>query len=81
LAAQAAASYAAAGWTQTSSGNYTAPDGILSTCAYYDPTVTGAEAEAEALKAKFPGIDRVEPKFSDLPAGPIVVVLTPGYQP
>jgi hypothetical protein len=81
LAALAAAKYIAAGWTVSSSGNYTAPDGILSTCAYYDPTVSGSEAEASALKAQFPGIDRVEPKFGDLPAGPIVVVLTPGYQP
>ncbi|MCW2495686.1 MAG: LytR cell envelope-related transcriptional attenuator [Jatrophihabitans sp.] len=81
LASQAGAQFAAGGWTVTSSGNYDAPDGILSTCAYYDPAVSGAEADAQALKAQFPGIARVEPKFADLPAGPIVVVLTPGYNP
>jgi hypothetical protein len=81
LASQAAAKFTADGWTVTSSGNYEAPDGILSTCAYYDPAVSGAEADAQALQAQFPGIDRVEPKFADLPAGPIVVVLTPGYNP
>lgn len=77
LAAQAAASFRAGGWTVTSDGNY--QNNVVSTCAYYDPSVVGAQAAAQALQVQFPGIKRVQPKFSGLPAGPIVVVLTPGY--
>jgi hypothetical protein len=52
---------------------------ILSTCAYYDPSVDGAEAAAQALQQQFPAIKRVKPRFAELPSGPIVVVLTPDY--
>ncbi len=77
LAAQAAASFRTGGWTVTSEGNY--QNSIPSTCAYFDPSVAGAQAAARALQAQFPGIKRVQPKFPGLPAGPIVVILTPGY--
>lgn len=77
LASQAAQTFEAGGWTVTSFGNYT--NDIISTCAYYDPDVTGAKAAATALQDQFPTIQRVEPKFAGLPAGPIVVVLTPDY--
>ena len=77
LAEQARATFQAGGWTVTATGNLT--NDILSTCAYYDPAVSGAQAAATALQAQFPAIKRVQPKFPELPAGPIVVVLTPDY--
>jgi hypothetical protein len=77
LAAQAATRFEDGGWTVTSEGNLT--NNILSTCAYYDPTVSGAKKAAKALQAQYPTIKRVEPKFDELPAGPVVVVLTPDY--
>jgi hypothetical protein len=61
----------------TSTGNLV--NSIISTCAYYDPNVEGAQAAATALQAQFPAIKRVVPKFAELPAGPIVVVLTADY--
>ncbi len=78
LAKQAAASFETGGWQVTSTGNLT--NNIISTCAYYDPGSSGAKAAADALKAQFPTVRRVEPKFSGLPSGPVVVVLTPDYQ-
>jgi hypothetical protein len=77
LAQVAAARFQAGGWTVTSTGNLS--NSIISTCAYYDPNVAGAAASATALRAQFPAIMRVVPKFSGLPAGPIVVVLTSDY--
>jgi hypothetical protein len=77
LAQVAAARFQAGGWTVTGTGNLA--NSIISTCAYYDPTVAGAQAAATALRAQFPAIARVAPKFSGLPAGPIVVVLTSDY--
>ena len=77
LAKRAAQRFEDGGWTVTSSGNLT--NNIISTCAYYDPDTRGAKAAAMALQAQFPTIKRVEPKFSQLPSGPVVVVLTPGY--
>ena len=77
LAAQAAQRFRSAGWTVTSYGNL--QNDILSTCAYYDPSVPDAKAAARVLKHEFPTIKRVRPKFAQLPAGPIVVVLTPDY--
>jgi len=78
LAQQAAQRFEDGGWTVTSYGNY--QNDILSTCAYYDPNVAGAQAAAEALQRQYPTIKRVKEKFDGLPAGPIVVVLTPDYQ-
>ena len=77
LAAKAAASFQAGGWTVTSVGSLR--NDVIATTAYYDPTVAGAQAAAEALQVQFPGIKRVLPKFAELPAGPIVVVLTSDY--
>jgi len=77
LAAKAGATFQAGGWTVTSVGSLR--NDVISTTAYYDPTVAGAQAAAEALQVQFPGIKRVLPKFAELPAGPIVVVLTSDY--
>ena len=65
------------GWTVTSTD--TIVNDILSTCAYYDPNTPGAQQAAEQLQQQFPAIKRVKEKFSDLPAGPVVVVLTSDY--
>jgi hypothetical protein len=54
---------------------------ILSTCVYYDPAYPGAKAAAERLQQQFPAIKRVEPRFAELPAGPLVVVLTSDFAP
>jgi putative intracellular protease/amidase len=77
LATQAAARFESGGWKVTSSGNLT--NEIISTCAYYDAADPQAKAAAEALQAQYPVIKRVEPKFPQLPSGPVVVVLTPDY--
>jgi hypothetical protein len=77
LAASAAKTFSSGGWTVTSSGNIV--NNILSTCAYYDPSDPQNQVAAEALMAQFPAIKRVVAKFSGLPAGPIVVVLTSDY--
>jgi hypothetical protein len=77
LADTAKARFVAGGWTVTSTGNLV--NSIISTCAYYDPDVTGAKAAAQALQAQFPAIKRTAVKFAELPAGPVVVVLTPDY--
>ena len=79
LAGQAAHRFESAGWKVSSVGNLT--NDIISTCAYYDPSVANAKAAAKALKHEFPTIKRVRPKFPQLPPGPIVVVLTPDYAP
>ena len=77
LAQQAADRFRAGGWTVTSVGNL--QNEILSTCAYYDPSDPQAKAAAHALRQQFPTIKRTKPKFPELPAGPVVVVLTPDY--
>jgi hypothetical protein len=80
LARDAAQRFEAAGWTVTSyDENY--HNDILSTAAYYDPSVEGAKEAATALQKQFPTIKRVVPKFEGLPDGPVVVVLTTDYQP
>jgi hypothetical protein len=77
LAAAAAHRFQAGGWTVRSTGNLV--NDIISTCAYYDPASKGAQAAAEALRAQFPAIKRVEPRFPELPSAPVVVVLTADY--
>jgi len=77
LAAKAGATFQAGGWTVTSVGSLR--NDVISTTAYYDPTVAGAQTAAEALQVQFPAVKRVLPKFAELPAGPIVVVLTSDY--
>jgi len=65
------------GWTVTSTGNIT--NDILSTCATYDPSDPANQAAALQLQQQFPAIKRVKERFSELPPGPIVVVLTTDY--
>jgi hypothetical protein len=65
------------GWTVT--GTSTFEGDILSTAAYYDPAIPGAQAAAEALQHQFPEIRRVRPKFAGLGPGPVIVVLTYDY--
>ncbi|MHA3701990.1 LytR C-terminal domain-containing protein [Jatrophihabitans sp. YIM 134969] len=77
LAQQAAATFTQGGWKVSDTGNL--DQDILSTCAYYDPSVPGAQAAAEALMQQFPAIKRTKEKFGALPAGPVVVVLTADY--
>jgi hypothetical protein len=77
LAQLAASRFEAGGWTVSSTGNLS--NDIISTCAYYDPSISGAQAAATALRTQFPAIKRIQPKFAELPAGPIVVVLTSDY--
>jgi hypothetical protein len=67
----------AGGWTASSGGSF---DGsILSTAVYYDPAVSGADQAATALEAQFPAILRVKPKFTGLPQGALILVLTSDY--
>ena len=77
LATQASQEFESGGWTVTSVDNL--QNDILSSCAYYDPAVVDAKAAALALQQQFPEIKRVRPKFPELPAGPVVVVLTSDY--
>jgi len=77
LAAQAARQFEDGGWSVTRIDDL--QNEILSPCAYYDPSTKNAHAAAKALQRQFPGIDRVKPKFAELPSGPIVVVLTGDY--
>ena len=77
LADTAAGRFRAGGWTVTSTGNLV--NNIASTVAYYDPSVANAQAAATELQTQFPAIKRVVAKFSGLPAGPIIVVLTSDY--
>jgi cytoskeletal protein RodZ len=77
LAADAAHRFEAGGWTVTKYGNL--KNDIRSTCAYYEAGNLAAKTAAKALQAQYPTIKRVEPKFPQLPSGPVVVVLTPDY--
>lgn len=77
LASEAATRFEQGGWTVDHVGNLT--NDIISTCAYYDPSVAHARAAATALRRQYPTIQRVEPRFDGLDDGPVVVVLTPDY--
>jgi LytR cell envelope-related transcriptional attenuator len=80
LARDAASRFEGGGWNVTTyDENYT--NDIVSTVAYYDPDVAGAKKAATALQKQYPTIKRVVAKFPELPAGPIVVVLTSDYSP
>jgi hypothetical protein len=80
LAGAAAARFESGGWKVTSfDENYS--NDIASTAAYYDPAVSGAKKAAKALQNQYPTIKRVVPRFPELPAGPVVVVLTADYSP
>jgi hypothetical protein len=78
LASEAADQFKGAGWTVTAVDE-TYSNNILSTAAYYDPSVANAKAVADALQHQFPTIKRVEPKFTPLVDGPVVVILTTDY--
>ena len=78
LATRAADQFKVSGWTVTQvDENYS--NNIISTAAYYDPSVANARSVAEALQHQFPAIKRVVPRFTPLVAGPIVVILTTDY--
>jgi len=77
LAGTAAARFRAGGWMVTSTDELT--NDILSTVAYFDPASAGAQQAALQLQQQFPAIKRVVARFAELPAGPIVVVLTSDY--
>jgi hypothetical protein len=77
LATHASQEFESGGWTVTTVDNL--QNDILSSCAYYDPSAANAKAAALALQQQFPEIKRVEPKFPELPSGPVVVVLTSDY--
>lgn len=77
LAQTAAATFTEGGWTVTDTANWS--QSTISTCAYYDASVAGAEAAAQALMQQFPAIKRAVAKYGALPAGPVVVVLTNDY--
>jgi hypothetical protein len=80
LARDATSRFEGGGWNVTTyDENYS--NDIISTAAYYDPAVAGAKRAADALQKQYPTIKRVVPKFAELPAGPIVVVLTSDYSP
>jgi hypothetical protein len=75
--AKALSQLRAGGWTASDGGIF---DGsILSTAVYYDPAVSGAQRSATALQAQFPAIQRVKEKFSGLPEGAIILILTSDY--
>jgi hypothetical protein len=77
LAEDTARAMRAKGWKVA--GYETYSNDIISSCAYYDPSVSGAKAAAEELQKEFPGIKRVKARFPELPDYPIVVVLNSDY--
>lgn len=86
LGQQAADTFEQGGWTVDGvDENYN--NDILSSAAYYDPSIHGARHAALVLRKQFPSISRVEPRFAPssgsepLPAGPVIVVLTADYHP
>lgn len=78
LGQQAASRFHAGGWPISSvQENY--QNDVITTTAYYDPATAGAEHAAQALVRQYPTIHRVAARFTQLPAGPVVVVLTSDY--
>ncbi len=78
LAHQAAQRFKHAGWHVTSTQEGYQND-VITTTAYYDPATPGAKRAALALQRQFATIHRVAERFAELPAGPVVVVLTTDY--
>jgi hypothetical protein len=72
-----AAKFRAKGWHVVGSEQYS--NDIISSAAYYDPADPTNLAAAQKLQADFPGIVRVVPRFPELPAYPIVVILNPDF--
>lgn len=77
LAARAKTDLQNAGWTVTDATNYS--NDIISTAAYYDPSDPANQQAALALQRQFPWIKRVVARFPQLPASPIVLILTASY--
>ncbi|HEY8300751.1 MAG TPA: LytR C-terminal domain-containing protein [Jatrophihabitans sp.] len=78
LASQAAQRFRTGGWKVTGVQEAYQND-VITTTAYYDPAVAGAQKAAQELAKQYPTIHRVAAKFPELPAGPVVVVLTTDY--
>jgi hypothetical protein len=75
LAKKAAADFAAAGWTVASTGNLS---GRLALTTVYYPA--GQRAAAEELRARFPAIRDMAPRYAGLPGeGTLTVVVTRDY--
>jgi hypothetical protein len=74
LAKRAAAKYSAAGWPIKLTGSFRGR--IPVTTAYYAP---GQQASALLLQKEFPAIERVRPRFPELPGSGLTVVLTRTY--
>ena len=66
----------AAGWPVTGTGNFRGQ--IPVSTVYYD---AGLQASAQAFADTFDGIVRVLPRFAELPASGVVVVLTREFDP
>jgi hypothetical protein len=78
LAAQAAQRFRTGGWHVASTQEGYQND-VITTTAYYDPNIPGAQRAANALRKQYTTIHRVAERFPELPAGPVVVVLTTDY--
>ena len=74
LADRAAARFEAGGWPVKLTGNFRGR--IRSTTVYYAP---GQEAAAREFARRFPGMQRVLPRFRGLPGSGLTVVLTRDY--
>jgi hypothetical protein len=75
LAARAADRFSAAGWPVAATGNYRGR--LSATTVFYGP---GQEASARALAARFPGVERVQPRTATLPGSGLTVVLTRDFR-
>jgi hypothetical protein len=71
LADRAAASFRDGGWPVAETGNFTGR--IQATTVYFAP---GQEESARAFADRFPGVERVLPRFDGLPGTGLTVVLT-----
>lgn len=71
LADRGAARFEAAGWPVAETGNYRGR--IRATTVYYP---AGLEASAREFASRFPGVARLLPRPSNLPASGLTVVLT-----
>lgn len=71
LAGRVAQTLRDAGWTVTSTGNFSG--NVPATTVYYPD---GMQAAAEALAADVPGPDRVRPRFGNLSKDKLTVIVT-----
>jgi hypothetical protein len=77
LGTSTAAKFRAKGWRVVGTENYS--NDIISSCIYYDPSDPHNLTVAQQMQSEFPGIQRVAPRFPQLPEYPIVVILNPDY--